>query len=195
MDKQKILLRLFIIVTLIGSVLLGHWAYDFVSGYFMKQKQINVSDQYWEDAAKINDFYYRFNVPTRVTVIKDALIAINRYLPNYFPEGPFTKKDLLAIIMVESSFNQYLTGRHKEYGLYQILPESSDWAGVKRNQFDINVNTELALFVLQKKFQEHKDYKMSIIAYNGVVKSKGKINETYWEKFIKYRKALDDILR
>ena len=146
-------------------------------------------------AAKINDYYYRFNKPVRIKVVHQVLNSLDTYLPRYFPEGPYTKKDLLAIAMVESNFEQYLTGKKKEYGIFQIMPESSKWMGVAKNQFDVAVNTELALFVLQKKYEQHKDYKIGIIAYNGLVKRRGKLSEDYWERFIKYRRAIDDILR
>lgn len=147
-----------------------------------------------KNAAKISDYYYRFDVATRISIINDVGEWVDHYLPKYFPEGPFTKKDFLAIAMVESSFNQYLTGRDGEYGIFQILPESSEWMGIKKNQFDVRVNTELSMFVLKKKFDEHKDYKISIIAYNGMAKKRGKLSEEYWDKFIRYRRALDDIL-
>ena len=148
----------------------------------------------YKEAEEINDYYARFKVATRVDVIRQTLISIDKLLPKYFPDGPYTRKDLLAIAMVESSFDQYLTGKAGEYGIFQIMPESCDWMGVTSNQFDIKVNTELALFVLKKKHDKHKSYKISVIAYNGLVNRKGKLDESYWDKFIKYRRALDDIL-
>lgn len=150
---------------------------------------------HYKIASKLNDYYYRFNKPVRIKVIHEVLDALDIYLPRYFPDGPYTVKDMLAIGMVESNFDQYLTGRHKEYGIFQIMPKSSRWMGVTKNQFDVTVNTELALFVLKKKFEKYKDYKMAIIAYNGLVKKRGKVSEKYWNKFIKYRRAIDDILR
>lgn len=157
--------------------------------------QERVVSQKLKDAAKINDYYFRFDIPTRVSVISEIGTWVDHYLPKYFPEGPFVKKDFLAIAMVESSFDQYLTGKKDEFGVFQILPSSSKWMGVTKNQFDLRVNTELSMFILKKKFDEHKDYKTSIIAYNGLVKKRsGKYSEIYWDKFIRYRRALDDIL-
>jgi soluble lytic murein transglycosylase-like protein len=147
------------------------------------------------DALRINAYYYRFDVATNVSVVKETLDAIDKFLPKYFPEGPYTRKDFIAIAMVESNFNQYLTGKAGEFGVFQLMPESMKYIGVKRNQFDLDVNTEAAMMILRDKHTKHKDYKMGIIAYNGVVKlGKGKVSETYWNKFIRYRKALDDIL-
>lgn len=156
--------------------------------------RLELKHSYLRDAAKINDYYARFDVSTRISVIHDVLVEVDSNIKRYFPNGPFTSRDLITIAMVESSFNQYLTGRDGEFGIFQILPASSSWAKVKKNQFDIDVNTDLAFFVLNKKYQKYKEYKMSIIAYNGVVKRGGKISEIYWKKFIKYRRALDDIL-
>ena len=97
--------------------------------------------------------------------------------------------------MVESVFEQYLTGKRGEYGLFQIMPTSAKWAGIDKNHFDIDVNTEMGFFILKKKYEKYNDYKMGIIAYNGVGKRGGKISEKYWDLFIDYRTALDDILR
>ncbi len=150
---------------------------------------------YYTEAEKINDYYYSRGVETRINVIRQTLRAVDKYLPKYFPEGPFNRRDFIAMAMVESNFNQYLVGTRKEFGIFQLMPESCKWAGVSKNQFDIEVNTEMAMFVLQAKHKERKEYKMTIIGYNGVVKtSKGTVSTVYWDKFKKARNAVDDIL-
>ncbi len=181
-----------VFLTWFGSVCI----YKYVSLVENSSKISDITTEltYYKEAEEINDYYARFNINTRVDVVRKTLMAIDTLLPKYFPKGPYTRKDLLAMAMVESSFNQYLVGRHKEYGIFQILPESCAWMGITKNQFDVDVNTELALFVLKEKFKKHKNYKMGIIAYNGVVIRKGILNESYWDKFIKYRRALDDII-
>jgi hypothetical protein len=150
---------------------------------------------YTHQASKLVDYYYRQGQPTRFAVVKDTLTAIDRFLPHYFPDGPFTNKDLIAIAMVESEFGQYLVGTSGEKGIFQIMEESSRGMGVKRNQFDVEVNTELALFVLREKFKKHQDYRKAIIAYNGVVVRNNKWDETYWKKFMKARTSVDIIFR
>lgn len=150
--------------------------------------------KYYEEAERLDEYYSRNDIQARSMVIRETLQAIDTYLPQYFPNGPYTRRDLIAMAMVESGFDQYLVGTHKEFGIFQIMPEACKDAGVRRNQFDIKVNTELALTVLSWKYQEHPDYKVAIIAYNGLVKKSGKLSEAYWKKFIKARKAVDDLL-
>ena len=150
--------------------------------------------QYYREAERINDYYSRNNTMTRIVVIRETIQAIDNYLPKYFPDGTFTRNDLIAMAMVESGFDQYLMGSHKEYGIFQIMPEACKDANVHRNQFDIKVNTELALFVLAQKYTIHPDYETALIAYNGLVKKNGKISKIYWKKFIKTRRVVDDLL-
>lgn len=150
--------------------------------------------QYYQEAERIDEYYSRNDITARVVVIRETLQAIDTYLPKYFPNGPYTRNDLIAMAMVESGFDQYLVGTRKEFGIFQIMPEACKDAGVNKNQFDIKVNTELALIVLSWKYQEHPDYKIGMIAYNGLVKKGGKLSEIYWKKFIKARKAVDDLL-
>ena len=181
----------------LGALLLGGYINKAYESYKYKCSQFdNVHSElnYYKEAEEINDYYARFDVTTRVDVIKKTLQSIDKLLPKYFPDGPYKRKDILAIAMVESSFYKFLVGGSGEYGIFQIMPESCKWIGITKNQFQVQVNTELALAVLKKKFDEHQNYKLAIIAYNGIVKKRGKIDETYWEKFIKYRRALDDIL-
>lgn len=184
------------LVIMYGSYILSRNLGFFEPSQHIQQVQsLNRELLHYKVASKITDYYYRFNKPVRVKVVHDILDALEIYLPKYFPDGPYTTKDLLAMAMVESNFDQYLTGGDGEYGIFQILPASSRWMGVSKNQFNINVNTELALFVLKKKYEKHRDYKIALIAYNGIVKRNNQINEDYWDKFVQYRRALDDILR
>jgi len=184
-------------VIVIGAMLLGGNIHKRYAEYKYKCVQFDSVQselKYHKEAEEINDYFARFDVTTRVDIIRQTLKAIDKLLPKYFPEGPYKRKDIITIAMIESSFDKFLVGGSGEYGIFQIMPESCKWMGITKNQFEIEVNTELALFVLKKKFDEHENYKLAIIAYNGLVKRKGKIDETYWGKFIKYRRALDDIL-
>lgn len=142
-------------------------------------------------AARIVDYYYKQGIPVRFNVIKETLESIDKFLPVYFPNGPFTNKDFIAMAMIESDFNQYLVGTSGEKGIFQIMEESSKWMGVTKNQYDVDVNTELAMFVLNEKFKKFPDYHKAIIAYNGVVIRQKGWDQTYWKKFTKARTNVD----
>lgn len=190
-----------IIVILIGLIALATCSYATKQLVDLNQrvKQAENADKlqrqlaYYREAERINDYYSRKGTMTRVVVIRDTLEAIDNYLPKYFPEGPYSRNDLIAMAMIESEFDQYLVGSHKEFGVFQIMPEACKDAGVKRNQFDIKVNTELALLVLSQKYAAHPDYRIAMIAYNGLVKKDGKLSQVYWKRFIKARKVVDDL--
>ena len=160
----------------------------------VKYDTLQTRVSYHEQAEHINAYYFTLGDRTNVAVIRETLQAVDTILPKYFPDGPYQRKDLIALAMAESSFDQYLVGSHKEFGIFQLLPESCRWAGIRKNQFDIRVNTEMALFVLHQKYEERKEYKKAIIAYNGYVIKKGKVSDIYWKRFLKFRRVLDDIL-
>lgn len=150
---------------------------------------------YYEQAERLNMYYFTAGEKTSAPIIRQTLEAIDKLLPRYFPDGPYNRKDIIALAMVESGFDQYLVGTHKEFGIFQIMPEMCKDLGIKRNQFDVEINTDMALAVLRDKFNERKDYKKAIIAYNGyVVKANGKVSDTYWKRFLKYRRTLDDVI-
>ena len=185
-------------VILVLGLIIGYGAIIFhkIKAQKVVDSAVIIELEYYRQTERIMDYYSRFKgEPTRASVVRKTLKAIDRLLPRYFPNGPYERKDLIAIAMVESGFEQYLTGKRGEYGLFQIMPESAKWAGIDKNHFDIDVNAEMAFFVLQKKHEKYQEYKMGIIAYNGVVKRSGKVSEKYWDLFTGYRTALDDILR
>lgn len=166
--------------------------------------QMQEEQVYVDRASRIVDYYYRQGTPVRFSVVKKTLEAIDYYLPHYFPDGPFTNKDLIAMAMVESSFQQYLVGTSGEKGIFQIMEDMSNAMGVKKNQFDIETNTELGLFVLKEKYNQFPDYRKAIIAYNGVVihttvSKNGKQievwNDKYWKAFSKAKTDLDIMLK
>lgn len=152
--------------------------------------QFEIDAEYTRDASMLVDYCYRSGYTTRFHVIKTMLEAIDKYLPAYFPEGPYTKEDFIALALTETSnFNQYCVGTSGEKGLFQIMPNMCKAKGIKKNQFDIDVNTELSMFVLSEKFKKHQDYYKALIAYNGVIiipKTK-RWRDKYWKRFISYR--------
>lgn len=166
--------------------------------------QIQEDQVYVDRASKIVDYYYRQNKAVRFSVVKKTLEAIDYYLPHYFPDGPFTNKDFIAMAMVESSFEQYLVGTSGEKGIFQIMEDMSNSMGVKKNQFDIETNTELGMYVLSEKYKQFPDYRKAIIAYNGVIitkvtdkngKAYEKWNDKYWKAFSKAKTDLDIMLK
>lgn len=161
-----------------------------------QQETLKKELQYVEDASRIIDYYYKEKICMRFRTVRKMLEAIDRYIPSYFPEGPFTRNDFIALALTETSnLNQYTTGSCGEYGLFQIMPEMCKAKGVKRNHFDIFVNTELAMFVLKDKYKKHQDYYKAIIAYNGVIidPKTQRWRDKYWKRFLDYRKDVDII--
>jgi soluble lytic murein transglycosylase-like protein len=96
---------------------------------------------------------------------------------------------------VESEFKQYEGGTHGERGIFQIMPcEFADY-NIRKNYYDIDLNTEMGFRVLNGKYKKHKDYKKAIMAYNGLVKFKsGHYSQKYWRAFEKRRIAIDLVL-
>jgi hypothetical protein len=125
-------------------------------------------------------------------VIAVVLRSADVSLAKYFPHGPYTRRDLLAMAWLESSFNKYEKGTHGERGVFQIMP---DEFGKRKPSFDISLNTDLACRVLASKYRRHHDYKRALIAYNGYVMRNGHLDETYWRLFAKRRQALSKILQ
>lgn len=150
--------------------------------------------QYHVEADRLASYLYRSNVAVRTDVIVETLKAVDKYLPKYFPSGPYKRQDFIAMALAESCFNPYLIGKAGEKGVFQIMEESSSDMGVTKNQFDVETNTELAMFVLSQKFQKFPDYKKAIIAYNGYVVKHGKLSEIYWKRFSEFRRVIDDVL-
>jgi hypothetical protein len=134
-------------------------------------------------AKRIVKYYKSLGTKVHVEVVEETMKAVDRYLPKYFPNGPFTRQDFLAMAMAESSFHQYEVGSSGEQGIFQIMrmhiPKSVE------NPFGIRMNTRLAMVVLREKYTKHSDYKKAIIAYNGVVvrRKTKKWSERYWVVF------------
>lgn len=182
---------------IIGGIVVFILALVIVSvALVLRGLKINTSEKpyynYEIEASQLVDYFYRQNIPVRYSVIKETLENIDYFLPHYFPDGPFNRKDFISIAIIESNFSQYLVGTSGEKGIFQIMQQSSNYMGVKKDQFDIKVNTELSMFVLKGKFDQHQDYRKAIIAYNGVIVDKNnKWRDVYWKKFSKARMEVD----
>jgi hypothetical protein len=160
--------------------------------WILKSKQKEL--KYYQDAAKINDLLFEEGLPVRTKVIVNVLKTVDCKLPKYFPNGPFTREDLVAMAWLESAFNQYEVGTHGERGIFQIMPGEFKEHNVYKNKYDIATNTEICLKVLSEKYRSYPDYKKSIIAYNGLVYSHGKLSQKYWRAFEKRKIALENVL-
>jgi Transglycosylase SLT domain len=150
--------------------------------------------RYYKEAALLTDCLYREGTPVSAKTIKETLEAIDKFVPKYFPNGPYTREDFVAMAWLESGFNQFETGTHGEKGIFQIMPDEFKDNNIKLNKYDICTNAELCMCVLQEKYQKFPDYKKAVIAYNGVIRSKhGKWNEKYWRAFEKRRSVVETL--
>jgi hypothetical protein len=158
-------------------------------------REVRKELEYYKEASTLNDLLFRENTPVHMKVVVQMLKAIDKNLLIYYPEGPFTRNDFIALAWVESEFKQYEGGTHGERGIFQIMPcEFADY-NIRKNYYDIDLNTEMGFRVLNGKYKKHKDYKKAIMAYNGLVKFKsGHYSQKYWRAFEKRRIAIDLVL-
>jgi hypothetical protein len=150
--------------------------------------------QYYKEATALTDCLYQEGTPVSTKVIKETLEAIDATLPKYFPNGPYTREDFVAMAWLESGFDKYSLGTHNEKGIFQIMPDEYADNQVTQNKYDIKTNTKLCMIVLLGKFHSYPDYKKAVIAYNGVIRMKnGKWNEKYWKSFQKRREVVETL--
>lgn len=166
-----------------------------ISKAAQERKQNLKELKYMREAVLLSDCIFRERFPVSPTVVKETLENIDKLLPKYFPDGPFTRKDFIAMAWLESAFNQYETGTHGEKGIFQIMPGEFRDFKVTKNKYDLLVNAEICMLVLKGKFNKFPDYKRAIIAYNGVVKTrKGNWSEKYWLAFEKRREVVETLI-
>ena len=160
-----------------------------------KLKEAEKELQYHQEAERLNDLLFREGTPVHIKVVIDMLKNIDKNLELYYPNGPFTKNDFIALGWIESEFKQYEGGTHGEKGIFQIMPDEFKDFDVTKNYYNVDVNTEMAFRVLNGKYRKYTDYKKAIMAYNGLVRFKnGKYSEKYWRAFQKRKVAIDLIL-
>lgn len=149
---------------------------------------------YYQQALVLKKFLATQKIPATTKVIAKTLKAIDVNVAKYYPNGPFTRNDFIALAWLESAFHQYENGTHGEKGLFQIMPDEFAGWRVTQNFYDINVNTRMAFRVLNGKYVEWHDYKKAIQAYNGVIRLKnGKWSEKYWNAFSKRRAIVETL--
>jgi hypothetical protein len=149
---------------------------------------------YYKDATKLNDLLFREGIAVHMNVVVSMLKEIDKNLVKYYPEGPFTRNDFIALAWIESAFNQYEVGTKGEKGIFQIMPDEFNDFSVKKNYYEVNVNTRMGFRVLKGKYDKYHDYKKAIIAYNGLVYHHGKLSQKYWKAFEKRKIAVDMVL-
>lgn len=152
------------------------------------------TDYKWQ-ARQIHERLRRDGLPTTPAVVEKTLWTIDQRLPQYFPDGPFTREDMIALAWLESGFHQREGGAHGERGLFQIMPDEFQRWHVTKDFYDIDVQTQMALRVLRYKRSKWHDYKLTIHAYNGLVHLRnGKLSEKYWRAFIKRKITVEELL-
>jgi hypothetical protein len=150
---------------------------------------------YYQQAVILKKFLATQKVPVTAKVVAKMLKAIDRNIAKFYPNGPFTRNDFIALAWLESEFHQYENGTHGERGLFQIMPDEFAGWGVTENFYDINVNTKMGFRVMNGKYVQWKDYKKAIQAYNGIVKLKnGRWSDKYWKAFSKRRAIVETLL-
>jgi len=107
----------------------------------------------------------------RPELVLECLRIIDKYLPEYFPNGEFSKDDIIALIVVESQFDPYAVSSKGAFGVMQILHYQQVLKRIPVTYNILEDNIQAGLCVLRDKYNVHRDYKMALIAYNGLVKS------------------------
>lgn len=190
--NNKILHRTLLSAALTGCVLLSYSAKIGSD----KEAQGKRELKYYEEAEVLNGYLYEEDVKTDIKTIKETLESIDKLLPHYFPNGPFTRNDFVSIAMLESNFDKYCVGTHGEKGIFQIMPDEFKESRVYKNKskYEVFTNTDICMRVLSYKYGQFPDYKLAVIAYNGVVKTKsGKWSEKYWNAFSKRKFIVDHL--
>jgi len=104
--------------------------------------------KYLEQAIALKHLLVSKHIVANTRVIVKTLKAIDRNLPKFFPNGPFTRNDFIALAWLESGFTQYEEGTRGDRGLFQIMPDEFVSCHVKKNFYDIDINTKMAFRVL-----------------------------------------------
>jgi hypothetical protein len=147
---------------------------------------------YYKQAAALSDLLFKEGTPVNMKVVVTMLKEIDKNLIKFYPDGPFTRSDFIALAWLESEFKQYEGGTHGERGIFQIMPDEFRDFDIHKNYYSIDVNTLMAFRVLQSKYKKYPDYKKAIMAYNGLIKFKsGHYSQKYWKSFEKRKIAVD----
>jgi len=131
-------------------------------------------------AGTITDYYNNRGNKVQFINVRNTLLTIDRVALEYFPtQTPFSIDDFIALVAIESTFNPQAVGLMKERGLFQILKWKDGLKAIGHKNgdaFDIELNTRMAAYLLKHKYSIFKDWKKTIIGYNG--------HERYWDEFL-----------
>lgn len=160
-----------------------------------------VVNTYRVEALKIQSYYKTMvdrgdkKVAPDVRVIEHVLRSIDEQLPKYFPNGPFTREDFIAIAMLESDFHQFELGTSGERGIFQIMKHHVNSEKTWERMYNIDVNTKYSMKIMSDKFAERKDFRKTIIAYNGyIINKRGQLITKYWRTYLKHKEIVHEIL-
>lgn len=159
-------------------------------------------DVYKAEALKIQSYYKVMvkrgdeRVVPDLRVIEHVLRSIDQYLPKYFPNGPFTREDFIAIAMLESDFHQFEIGTSGERGIFQIMKIHVKSEKSWERMYGIDLNTKYSMIIMRDKYQKRQDFRKTVIAYNGyVVNKRGQLIAKYWRLYLKHKEIVHAILQ
>ncbi len=147
-------------------------------------------------AGKITDYYYDNHRPVRFSYVHNTILAVQKYRKIVFDNKTFSDLDLLALAMIESDFNPYAISHKNAVGVFQIthVDEYIKSSSGFKDPFDIYCNTRMGLEILRDKYNHHKDRKMAIIGYNGIVHDEdGNVRDNFYIKWLNARSILDSM--
>lgn len=144
---------------------------------------------YHQKADKIACILKREGARPNREAIALTLKAIDINLKKYFPQGPFTSHDFMAIAMLESRFNPKCVGTSGERGIFQIMPT---WYKGK-NAIKPHINTELAFKIMRSKYKQFPDKRLATIAYNGLIRRNGVVRDVYYRAVLKQKARIQHV--
>lgn len=160
-----------------------------------------IQTTYKDEALKIQAYYQTLvnkgdkKVAPDARVIEHVLRSIDEQLPKYFPNGPFNREDFIAIAMLESDFHQFELGTSGERGIFQIMKQHVRSEKTWEKMYNIDVNTSYSMKIMLDKYNERKDFRKTIIAYNGyVVNRRGQLITKYWRTYLKHKEIVHEVL-
>ena len=97
----------------------------------------------------------------------------------------------LAVAHVESNLNPNAKGALGEVGVYQILPEYSDYSAKELKDTTINIKEGMRMLKFAKTYCKHQDKNMWVNCFNAGIKGGSKLVQP--EKFEYYKRVTKTI--
>ena len=138
-----------------------------------------VSTDYWDrillefEPSERGDIY-RFILKVDTDLTDDEEVALARIIYDESQKYDCDPKLVLAVIMVESSFDSKAISHKGARGLMQLLPyvarAMADEVGIEWSEetiiYDPEVNVRLGLYYLSRLILDFKDIRIALAAYN-----------------------------